>query len=90
MSQAEARIENTVHARSTTEPTPPARADRGRGVVSGNGARGGGGKRMSRYLRPSTIIGTGIKGAANLAWHAFQAVNKRVPYRSFQPKWSRG
>ncbi len=88
MSQAEARIDNTLHARSTTAPAPHTRPDRAAGVASGNGSRGGGRKRIGRYLRPSTIIGTGIKGAAHLAWHAFQVVNRLVPYRSFKPKWA--
>ncbi|MEE9291292.1 MAG: radical SAM protein, partial [Acidobacteriota bacterium] len=43
---------------------------------------------MGRYLRPSTIIGAGIKGVAHLVWHAFQVVNRLVPYGSFKPKWA--
>jgi len=35
-----------------------------------------------------TIVGKGVSAAANAAWHTFQAVNRRVPYRSFQPKWA--
>ena len=34
------------------------------------------------------IVGKGISGAATVAWNTFQAVNRRVPYRSFQPKWA--
>ena len=45
-------------------------------------------RRATRYLRPDVLIGTGLKGAANLAWHAFQAVNRRIPYGQIQPKWA--
>ena len=41
-----------------------------------------------RYLRPGVILGAGLKGLANLTWHAFQAVNRRVPYGVIQPKWA--
>jgi uncharacterized radical SAM superfamily Fe-S cluster-containing enzyme len=40
------------------------------------------------WLRPTTLVGAGLKGAANVAWHAFQAVNRRVPYGSIHPKWA--
>jgi uncharacterized radical SAM superfamily Fe-S cluster-containing enzyme len=42
----------------------------------------------ARSLRPTVVVGNGLKGAANLAWHAFQAVNRRVPFGSVQPKWA--
>jgi uncharacterized radical SAM superfamily Fe-S cluster-containing enzyme len=42
----------------------------------------------ARFLRPTVVVGTGLKGAANLAWHAFQTVNRRVPFGSVQPKWA--
>ena len=29
-----------------------------------------------------------LRGAANAAWHGVQAVNRRIPSRSFQPAWS--
>jgi len=44
--------------------------------------------RLTRYLRPSIAVGSGLKGIANLTWHAFQAVNRRIPYHRFQPKWA--
>jgi len=31
---------------------------------------------------------TGYSRAADVAWNAFQAVNRRVPARAFQPAWS--
>ena len=34
------------------------------------------------------VVYRSIRGAANAAWNAFQAVNRRVPARSFQPAWS--
>jgi uncharacterized radical SAM superfamily Fe-S cluster-containing enzyme len=36
----------------------------------------------------SRFIGAGVSAAANVAWHAFQAVNKRIPGGSFRPKWA--
>ena len=35
-----------------------------------------------------SMVGKGLSGTANLAWNTFQAVNRRVPYRRFQPKWA--
>jgi len=35
-----------------------------------------------------TVVGRGLSAAANAGWHAFQVVNKRVPYRRIQPKWA--
>ncbi len=35
-----------------------------------------------------SIVGKSISGAATVAWNTFQSVNRRVPYRSFQPKWA--
>jgi len=34
------------------------------------------------------ILGGAIKWLANLAWHAFQAVNRRIPARVIRPKWA--
>jgi len=47
-------------------------------------------RRMSRYLRPTVIVGTGLKGLANATWHAFQAVNRRLPHGQLHPKWAPG
>jgi uncharacterized radical SAM superfamily Fe-S cluster-containing enzyme len=33
-------------------------------------------------------VGTTIRAGADLAWNALQAVNRRVPARSFRPKWA--
>jgi uncharacterized radical SAM superfamily Fe-S cluster-containing enzyme len=75
MSQADATISrgDSVDARSLESAGRPA----------GTGARAAG----TRF-RPTTLVGAGLKGAANVAWHAFQAVNRRVPYGSIQPKWA--
>ncbi len=43
---------------------------------------------LGKYLRPSVLLGTGLKGIANLTWYAFQAVNQRIPARSLHPKWA--
>src|SRR5262245_51394039 len=45
-------------------------------------------RRSYPFLRPSVIVGAGLKGAAHLAWHAFQAVNRRIPYGQMHPKWA--
>jgi len=42
----------------------------------------------ARYLRPSVLVGSALKGMAHLTWHAFQAINRRVPYGTWQPKWA--
>ncbi|MFQ5702374.1 MAG: radical SAM protein, partial [Acidobacteriota bacterium] len=34
------------------------------------------------------LVGKSVSSAASLAWHAFQVVNRRVPYRRIQPKWA--
>src|SRR5262245_7526754 len=34
------------------------------------------------------LVGKSMSNAASAAWHAFQSVNRRVPYRSFQPRWA--
>ena len=44
--------------------------------------------KAGRYLRPTVIVGTGLKGLANAAWHAFQAVNRRIPQGRMHPKWA--
>jgi uncharacterized radical SAM superfamily Fe-S cluster-containing enzyme len=44
----------------------------------------------TRFLRPGVILGVGVKGAANIAWHAFQAVNRRIPYGQMHPRWAPG
>jgi hypothetical protein len=43
---------------------------------------------MTRFLRPSVLLGVGLRGVANLSWHAFQVVNRRIPYGRLQPKWA--
>src|SRR5262245_59076595 len=45
-------------------------------------------KRLTRYLRPAVLVGAGLKGMANVAWHGFQVVNRHVPYGAMQPKWA--
>ncbi len=45
-------------------------------------------KGPGRYLRPSVVVGGGLKAAAGVAWHAFQAINRRLPYGTLQPKWA--
>jgi uncharacterized radical SAM superfamily Fe-S cluster-containing enzyme len=90
MSQAVARIEDKsgigTQAPPTTQASPRSRGTASRsGSVRSERTRR---KKLLRYLQPSVLFGTGIKGVANLIWHAFQAVNTRIPYRTFQPKWA--
>ncbi|HXH27462.1 MAG TPA: radical SAM protein, partial [Candidatus Polarisedimenticolia bacterium] len=81
MSQALARQQEPVESLPGAPPRRPADASHPGTPVTGV-------KGMLRYLRPGVAIGLGLKGVANVTWHAFQAVNKRIPYRSFQPKWA--
>src|SRR5438093_4217843 len=39
-------------------------------------------------MRPGAIIGKGISVLASGAWNTFQAVNRRIPERTVQPKWA--
>ncbi|MBI3449056.1 MAG: radical SAM protein [Acidobacteria bacterium] len=39
-------------------------------------------------MRLNKIVGTGAAAAANVAWHAFQTVNRMFPEGSFQPRWA--
>jgi tetraether lipid synthase len=45
-------------------------------------------KGWTRFLRPGVLAGVGLKGAAQLTWHAFQAINRRLPYGSIKPRWA--
>ncbi|MFQ5877507.1 MAG: radical SAM protein [Acidobacteriota bacterium] len=87
MSQAVARVEDQRgvgrRAPDLRSVSPGTSGDASRGVPPGGTKRG-----ITRYLRPNVIVGVGLKGLANLVWHAFQAINRRVPYGSFHPKWA--
>ncbi len=39
-------------------------------------------------MNTKAILGKSVSATASAAWHAFQAVNRRVPFRRFQPKWA--
>jgi uncharacterized radical SAM superfamily Fe-S cluster-containing enzyme len=39
-------------------------------------------------MRLNRIVGAGASAVANVAWHAFQSVNRLFPEGSFQPKWA--
>ncbi len=43
---------------------------------------------ISRFFRPSVLVGVALRGVANVSWHLFQAVNRRIPYGRLQPKWA--
>ncbi|MBI4161019.1 MAG: radical SAM protein [Acidobacteria bacterium] len=49
-------------------------------------AAGSGGR--SLRIRARNLAGRSLSAVANLAWHAFQAVNRRIPFRTFQPAWA--
>jgi hypothetical protein len=81
MNQALARAsERTDSAPAAATPLAAAPAPRPAGARPRRGLR--------RYLRPAVLVGGAVKGAAHVAWHAFQAVNRRVPYGTFHPKWA--
>ncbi len=83
MSQAGASVQEQEEVRTSTptlRPAPPAVVPR-----PGRTRRG-----AARYLRPGVVAGTTLKGIANLAWHAFQAINRLVPYGVVHPKWAPG
>ncbi len=82
MSQAVARNEQQAGIGPEApriRPVPPARPE-GRAATPTGG--------LARYLRPAVVVGAGFKGLSHLTWHAFQAVNRRLPYGIFQPKWA--
>jgi hypothetical protein len=83
MTQALARADeaHVDHAQSPSLRPAPAPASRGSAVAAAP-------KGFRNYTRPSFLLGSGLKGIANLAWHTFQAVNRLVPYGSMQPKWA--
>ncbi len=63
-----------------TIPTPEMLA---RPLPNGNGKR-----TLKTHIR--NIFGWGISRVANISWHAFQAVNKRIQYNTFHPPWAPG
>jgi len=83
MNQALARADEShdAHAQGPSLRPAPAPADSGSPLAAPP-------KGMLRYLRPSFVVGSGVKGIANLAWFTFQAVNRRIPYGTMQPKWA--
>ena len=82
MSQAVARNQEPVEIESGTTPIQPSASRPSRPASSAKP------RSAARYLRPGVVLGLGLKGIAQVAWHTFQAVNRRIPYRSFQPKWA--
>ncbi|MGD8376577.1 MAG: radical SAM protein [Acidobacteriota bacterium] len=41
---------------------------------------------LSGFFR--RLVGVSIRGTANVLWHAFQFVNRRIQARAFHPKWA--
>src|SRR5882672_10400102 len=82
MSQAVARIDERTEVGLEARPVPsaprPAAAPQAPAPKRG----------ATRYLRPHVVAGSLLKAAAHLTWHAFQALNRRLPYGVKQPKWA--
>ncbi|MGH9797230.1 MAG: radical SAM protein [Candidatus Polarisedimenticolia bacterium] len=85
MNQAVARVPEATTVGTSVPPAPTAPAGAGM-PVSGSAAATRRG--LKRYLRPQVLVGFAVKGAAQAAWHAFQTVNRRLPYGRFHPKWA--
>src|SRR5882672_6252439 len=86
MSQAVARIDERTEVASDARPAPAAPSPAPGAAPS---PKTGAGRRRSaaRYLRPGIVVGSALKGAAYLTWHAFQSINRHLPYGVKQPKW---
>ena len=83
MNQAAARELEQAEVGPASSPAPPVSAAPKGSMLATPSKRG-----PSWYLRPTVLAGTGFKVAATVAWHAFQAVNRLIPYRRLQPKWA--
>src|SRR3989454_7447906 len=82
MSQAVARIDERTEVGLEARPVPP--APRPAAAPQAPAPKRG----ATRYIRPHVVAGSLLKAAAHLTWHAFQAVNTRLPYGVKQPKWA--
>src|SRR2546425_11799395 len=86
MNQAVARIDEStgvgLNARPVQDapPASPRPAEPPRPAASKRGP--------GRRYRPGVVLGSVFKAAAHVTWHAFQAVNTRLPYGVKQPKWA--
>jgi len=86
MSQAVARIDERTEVALDRQAAPPApRPTSGPAAAPQAPAPK---RRAGRLLHPHVVAGSLLKAAAHLAWHAFQAVNTRLPYGVKQPKWA--
>ncbi len=83
MNQAAARELEQAEVGTESPQAPPA-PPTPRGSMQATPSKRG----LSWYLRPTVVAGSGLNVAANLVWHAFQAINRLVPYRTIQPKWA--
>ena len=86
MNQAVARIDERTEIAAGVRPAPPSTTpapgpSRAPQTAGPRRRRG-----LGRYLRPGVVLGTALKGAAQVTWHAFQAVNRCLPYGVKQPK----
>src|SRR5436190_10661741 len=82
MSQAVARIEERTEVGLDARPVAP--APRPVAAPQAPAPKQG----ATRFFRPHVVAGLLLKAAAHLTWHAFQAVNTRLPYGVKKPKWA--
>src|SRR5688572_4370988 len=80
MNQALARNDETTESAAGIRPIPITTAPVPGPSRAPQAARPGRPNGIGRYLRPSVLAGMALKGVAHVAWHAFQALNRRLPY----------
>ncbi|HEV8699731.1 MAG TPA: radical SAM protein [Candidatus Polarisedimenticolia bacterium] len=88
MSQAVARIDERTESGAGVRPSPTVTTPAPGPSRAPQAPRPGRPKGFGRYLRPGVLAGMALKGAAHVAWHVFQPLNRRLPYGVKQPKWA--
>ena len=88
MNQAVARIDETTEPAAGARPSPVATTPAPQPSRAPQAARPARSRGFGRYLRPSVLAGLALKGAAQVVWHVFQPLNRRLPYGVKQPKWA--
>src|SRR5213596_1697264 len=87
MNQAVARMDERTEVAADGRPSPAAPSSAPE-PPTGSMPTARRDRGASRYMRPGVIVGSALKGAAHLSWHAFQSINRRLPYGVKQPKWA--
>jgi len=88
MSQAVARIDETTESGAGARPSPAATTPAPQPSRVPQAPRRAKPRGFGRYLRPSVLAGLALKGAAQVVWHTFQPLNRRLPYGVKHPKWA--